>query len=373
MSPTDPKTNLAALYAQLRDRSGEAVLANPVAGDDAWLAQMLRDPTWQALDRRDDGALLFAKLGAKGIRKAAFLDRRSVPFADTIAGARSAQPATIRGCAPCWTDMRVIVHTGHCGSTLLARALAALPDVTVLKEPPLLRWTAPIDPNPVDSQTVSALLGRRFENRPTVVKVTSFATAAMATMHEKARTLGSNFNFAVVALGCGLDDHVVHMQATHTSDVGTGGPKALAALGADASAVAWDSLSPDGQLAADWLAKIAAMMRIVGLADRASTISSHQLLDDQLETIRRAANTLGMPCSRDAMATVMDSGVLQRAAKRRGVAMTAQDRIAQLATTKRAQAPRIHAARTEMARLCASTPVFSDAVAWAKAVRWERQ
>lgn len=84
--------------------------------------------------------LLLVRLTAKKIREAAFLDQRAlagdeagawVPLAAALEAApRNAGPAGI------------ILHCGHCGSTLVSRLLGELPGAWVLREPLVLQALA---------------------------------------------------------------------------------------------------------------------------------------------------------------------------------------------------------------------------------------
>ncbi|MGH8273128.1 MAG: hypothetical protein ACRES9_02555 [Gammaproteobacteria bacterium] len=106
-----------------------------------WLHGLAEDPEvfphqLDVFNRR----LLLVRLTAARIREAAFLDQRAlagdedgvwVPLA-------AALEATPRNKGP----VGIILHCGHCGSTLVSRLLGELPDTWVLREPLVLQSLA---------------------------------------------------------------------------------------------------------------------------------------------------------------------------------------------------------------------------------------
>ena len=109
--------------------------------DAAWLL----DPAWHLFDidpASSQGAWL--ELSENVFRDASFLDQR-------VAGLATAQrraeidPAYKEITAADSQPPHFIFHLGHCGSTLLSRALASTPAVLPLREPLTLRRLATLD------------------------------------------------------------------------------------------------------------------------------------------------------------------------------------------------------------------------------------
>ena len=141
--------------------------------------EIARDAAWlpQALDL-DQGLVRLVRMDAAGYRNASFLDDRMfgeqreslvVPWA----GVAAAVAGDLR------TDARWIFHTGHVGSTLVARLLGELGGVLSVREPRILRdlAMAPADRREPIVGPVRKLLSRTFgPGEAALVKATSFVS-----------------------------------------------------------------------------------------------------------------------------------------------------------------------------------------------------
>jgi hypothetical protein len=115
----------------------------------------------------DAGHAVFVPMDAAAYRRSIFLDHRisaagpatmRIPVATLLGGETTAQPTG-------W-----IFHMAHCGSTLLARALDALGDNLVLREPLALRQLA-IEPNAAMLDIELGMLSKRYsKNALNIVK-----------------------------------------------------------------------------------------------------------------------------------------------------------------------------------------------------------
>lgn len=115
----------------------------------------------------DGDTAQFVAMAREAYRRSIFLDHRIQPAAD---GLWQVPLRDLVGQIPQTLPMRWIFHVAHCGSTLLARALEALTDDLVLREPLALRQVA-LEPDPERLKAALALLSRRYPDRgPTLVK-----------------------------------------------------------------------------------------------------------------------------------------------------------------------------------------------------------
>jgi hypothetical protein len=108
---------------------------------DTWLRGLREDPTvfphqLDAVNRR----LLLVRIQPERIHETAFLDQRVLTGNEAggwvpLASAIEARPATLGPAG-------IILHCGHCGSTLISRLLGELPGAWVLREPLVLQSLA---------------------------------------------------------------------------------------------------------------------------------------------------------------------------------------------------------------------------------------
>jgi hypothetical protein len=130
------------------------------------LDQLLSSPDHYLHSFEGDQAI-FVPMDRAAYRRSIFLDRRISPARD---GATAIALCDALSHGPTRQTSNWIFHVAHCGSTLLARALDALSDDLVLREPLALRQLA-LAPNPESLQLALALLSRRYANAgPTLIK-----------------------------------------------------------------------------------------------------------------------------------------------------------------------------------------------------------
>lgn len=130
------------------------------------LQQLLGSPD-HYLHAFDGSEALFVPMDRAAYRRSIFLDHRISPAGQ--GGMRV--PVVALADAPAPLPTHWIFHIAHCGSTLLARALEALGDGLVLREPLALRQLA-LEPEPgaLLAPTL-ALLSRRYPGAgPTLIK-----------------------------------------------------------------------------------------------------------------------------------------------------------------------------------------------------------
>lgn len=112
------------------------------------MAEILQDPGWHLFDLEADAhTSQWLQLSEAQFRAASFLDQRlllptpgaaegrhttTLPIAELLRGMTNNPPR----------NAHFIFHIGHCGSTLISRALAATPSILPLREPMGLRQLA---------------------------------------------------------------------------------------------------------------------------------------------------------------------------------------------------------------------------------------
>ncbi len=108
---------------------------------DIWLRGLTEDPEvfphqLDAVNRR----LLLVRLTAARVREATFLDQRALDGSE--AGAWVPLAAALAAAPQNAGPTGIILHCGHCGSTLVSRLLGELPGAWVLREPLVLQTLA---------------------------------------------------------------------------------------------------------------------------------------------------------------------------------------------------------------------------------------
>ncbi len=161
------------------------------------LAELYASPD-HYLHSFDGDAAVFVPMDRAAYRASIFLDDRIAP----------ARPGTLRLPLATLVDPPAprpahwIFHVAHCGSTLLARALEALGDGLVLREPLALRQLA-LAPDPGRLRLALGLLTRRYDNAaPTLIKANvpvNFILDDLAASGAVARG---------IVLHCGLEDYL---------------------------------------------------------------------------------------------------------------------------------------------------------------------
>ncbi len=141
--------------------------------------EIARDARWlvQALDPAA-GMVRLIEMDGESYRAASFLDDRMLqqPAKSQVVPWQTVEQA-VHGDAR--RDARWIFHTGHVGSTLIARLLGELPGVLSVREPRFLRdlTTVPAEQRHPMASTAQALFSRTFgPDEFALVKATSFVS-----------------------------------------------------------------------------------------------------------------------------------------------------------------------------------------------------
>ncbi len=156
------------------------------------IAEVLADPGWHLyqLDFAHD-TCDWLPVTESQFREASFLDQRiHDAAASPVSFARADVFNALAGQAPASTDF--IFHIGHCGSTLLSRALAATPAVLPIREPLTLRQLSSHASPTLPQQWQEWLqLALSAHNRPfhpgqrCMIKATSTCNALIRPVAEK--------------------------------------------------------------------------------------------------------------------------------------------------------------------------------------------
>lgn len=164
-------------------------------------AEILKDAAWHlyALNPASQ-ASQWLHLSEEEFRAASFLDQRLLAFITQAAPESRTLPlSNLQGWINDQPDPQsqpsahFIFHIGHCGSTLISRALAASPAVLPLREPLTLRQLAAIQPNQYDErwsqqlQLALAAHSRVFHpGQVSMIKATSTCNALIKPLMELA-------------------------------------------------------------------------------------------------------------------------------------------------------------------------------------------
>ena len=254
------------------------------------LEQLLASPDHYLYAFEDDEAI-FVAMDRAGYRRSIFLDHRislaaegsvRLPLAELIEKLPFAQPTG-------W-----IFHVAHCGSTLLARALEALGETLVLREPLAMRQLG-LAPDPARLKLAMALLARRYlEGSATLIKANvpvNFILGEIAAADETARTL---------FLYCQLEDYLLAIlrSANHRAWL-------RRVTGQLAGHFEEHAQLSDGELgAALWLAQ---MRRFAGAIERmpnASSLDAERFFAEPAEVLVAAAKHFLIPTSAAAIEAV---------------------------------------------------------------------
>lgn len=131
------------------------------------------------------GRATLLRLDEPHYRQASFLDERVLPAARARAGMPLEEFAQALHPARPAPAPRYIFHIGHCGSTLLSRALDASLNTLPLREPLTLRRIAALDPDRQGAALETAVRAHSRNFRPgqsAVIKATSTCNALIAPL-----------------------------------------------------------------------------------------------------------------------------------------------------------------------------------------------
>jgi hypothetical protein len=137
----------------------------------------------------DGEAAIFVPMDRAAYARSIFLDGRISPAGD---GSMRLPLATMAGRVPAPLPTAWIMHVAHCGSTLLARALDAIGDNLVLREPQALRQLALMQGAALVPLTAALLSKRYLSSLPTVIKANvpvNFILGRIAALDPAARML----------------------------------------------------------------------------------------------------------------------------------------------------------------------------------------
>lgn len=141
--------------------------------------ELVRSPAWLPLEYRSGDAVRLLQLDEAGYRAASFLDQRLAAIGYPPGECRrEVLDAAALQLAP---PAHYIFHTGHVGSTLVARLIGAHERFFCLREPALLRPLATLSPAALvrarDLGVALAVLGRTWRpEQRALIKATSFVS-----------------------------------------------------------------------------------------------------------------------------------------------------------------------------------------------------
>ncbi|MFM9936722.1 MAG: hypothetical protein ACKVOL_11055 [Novosphingobium sp.] len=220
-----------------------------------------------------------------------------------------------------------IFHVAHCGSTLLARALDALSDGLVLREPLALRQLA-FAPDParpsVNLRLVLAMLGRRYGGDvPTLVKANVPVNALLPAI------AAADGGAPAVFLHLGLEDYALAVlrSAQHRGWVREMAARFAAPMANGPPVSASDAVC----LAALWLWQMRAFADALEAMPRACSLDAERFYADPAATLATLAPRLGRTAGAGAIAALVAGPLFATYSKRPGVAFDNAARLARLA------------------------------------------
>lgn len=238
-------------------------------------------------------ACLFVPLERDAYQRASFLDLARVePFARERALLIGVPRQRLFACRlPALQTAHFVLHTSHCGSTLLSRALAAVSASLPVREPPALNWAA--ESLRSGSQAFdktrqlawcAALVARRYvASEPAVVKLASSASNLGPALLRRDRTARA------VALYQSLPEHVVALMPYRVRAVPLAAAEAEADLGLEPARCLAE------QLAVGWLGRVWSMHRLAcEFGPRVCFASKAALLAAPEASVRRVSAHLGL-------------------------------------------------------------------------------
>lgn len=284
-----------------------------------------------------DGAdAVIAAMDRAAYQRSIFLDARISPAAESAA---RVPVAALAAAAPMPRTTAWIFHVAHCGSTLLARALEAVSEGLVLREPMALRQLA-FAPDPARLQLVLAMLGRRYGGEePTLVKANVPVNALLPAI------AAADPAAPAVFLHLGLEDYAL---AVLRSPQHRGWVREMAARFAGAPPDAGDAPS----LAALWLWQMRAFAAALDGLPHGVTLDAERFYAEPAATLAALAPRLGRPVDPARIAQAVAGPLFGTYSKRPGVAFDNAARLARRAALARDLAAELAQVR-EVARRAA--------------------
>lgn len=252
----------------------------------------------------EGGDAVIVPMDRAAYARSIFLDARISPARD---GAALVPAAQLADAAPQAATTAWIFHVAHCGSTLLARALEAMSNGLVLREPMALRQLA-LEPDPARLRLVLAMLSRRYGGEePTLIKANVPVNALLPQIAAADPAAPSVF------LHLGLEDYAL---AVLRSPQHRGWVRDIAARFAGAPAAARDAEC----LAALWLWQMRAFLAALEAMPQAVTLDAERFYADPASTLTALAPRLGRPADPARIAEVVAGPLFSTYSKRPGVA-----------------------------------------------------
>jgi len=281
-----------------------APTAEEIARDARWLAQAL-DPA--------SNVVRLVEMSPDAYRAASFLDDRIFQQAANAQllpwpQVRAAVPANARD------DARWIFHIGHVGSTLVARLLGELDGVLSLREPRILRDLALLDADRRSSyiSPLRRLFSRTFApNEITIVKATSFVSEVAAELiAPNGRAL---FMFAQPRA------YIESILAGENSRKELHALSSFRAARMERRGLEFElaGKSDAHHAAAAWTCEMTALEAAaeIGGEQAVAWADFDRMLDDMPNSLRRAADFLGLPCAPERVAQIVAGPLMSHYSK----------------------------------------------------------
>lgn len=260
----------------------------------------------------EGGDAVIVPMDRAAYRRSIFLDARISPAGEAVQHVPAAALAAAVAPPPttAW-----IFHMAHCGSTLLARALEALPGGLVLREPMALRQLA-FAPDPAQLGLVLAMLGRRYGGGvPTLIKANVPVNALLPAI------AAGDPDAPAVFLHLSLEDYAL---AVLRSPQHRAWVREMAARFAAPLLGASDAAC----LAALWLWQMRAFAAALEAMPRACTLDGERFYADPAAVLAALAPRLGRAAHAEAIAELAAGPLFTTYSKRPGVAFDNAARLA---------------------------------------------
>ena len=245
---------------------------------------------------------VFVAMDRAAYRRSIFLDHRISPAAEVSTRLPVAELATTSAST---LPTQWIFHVAHCGSTLLARALEALGEGLVLREPLALRQLG-LAPDPARLKLALALLSRRYSaDQATLIKANvpvNFLLGEIAAADETARA---------VFLYCQLEDYLLAIlrSANHRAWL-RGVTGQLAGHFGELNQLS------DGELgAALWLAQLRRFAAALERMPNARSLDAERFFAEPDEVLAAAAQLFQIPASAAAIGAVTEGPLFKTYSK----------------------------------------------------------
>ena len=300
------------------------------------LDQLLASPDQYFYAFEGDHAV-FVPMDRAAYRASYFLDQRIAPAAD---GSTIVPVAALLARPMPALPVHWIFHIAHCGSTLLARALEALGDGLVLREPAALRQLA-LAPDPARLRLALGLLARRYPGAPaTLIKANvpvNFMLADIAAADPQARAL---------LLYCALPDYLLAILRTPQHRAWLRG-----VTGQLAGPLGNLTGLSDGELgAALWQAQMQRFAAALALLPGARSLDAERFFARPAPVLQAAAQLFELPASAAGIEAVAGGALFRTYSKNPAAAFDNATRLARRRSLASELAPEIAEAERWLAR-----------------------